>query len=97
VPELWVVSQILHDDPARQLEDYAAVSCAVQNLSLSLFADGVGSKWSTGPITTDAATYAASGVDPAVERIVGFVWIGHAREVPQIKRPAWSSVQRTTA
>jgi hypothetical protein len=31
-----------------QLEDYAAVCCAVHNMTLSLHAHGVGSKWSTG-------------------------------------------------
>lgn len=97
VPELWVASQIVHDDPARALEDYAAVACAIENLSLSLHADGVGSKWSTGAITTDAVTYAAASVDPSLERIVGFLWIGRAREVPQIKRPEWTTVVRTTA
>ncbi len=97
VPELWVVSQVVHQDPARLLEDYAAVSCAIENLSLSLHADGIGSKWSTGVITTDGVTYTAAGIDPTVERIVGFVWIGRARETPQVKRPAWSTVLRTTA
>jgi nitroreductase len=97
VPELWVVSQVVHEEPARLLEDYAAVACAIENLSLSLHADGIGSKWSTGAITTDGATYVAAGVDPAAERVVGFVWIGRAREIPQIKRPDWSAVVRTTA
>lgn len=97
VPELWVIGQLMHPDPARALEDYAAVACAVQNLCLSLHADGVGSKWSTGAVTTAPATYAAAGVDPDVERIVGFLWIGRPREVPQIKRPPWQTVLRTTA
>lgn len=94
--ELWVASQIRSDDPVRAHEDYAAVACAIHNLSLSLHADGFGAKWSTGAITTDAATYDAAGVDPLAETIVGFVWIGRARDVPQIKRPPWQGFIRTT-
>merc|ERR1712194_728672 len=34
-----------------QLEDYAAVCCAVHNAALSLHGHGVASKWSTGAVT----------------------------------------------
>jgi nitroreductase len=81
-PELLIVSQVLSDDAARHREDYAAVACAIENLMLSLWADGVGSKWSTGAVTTDPRTYEAARIDPEVEEIVGFVWIGYPAEVP---------------
>ncbi len=79
-PELIVAVQHLHEDPLVTREDYAAVACAIQNLMLSLHADGIGSKWSTGAVTRAARTYRLLGLDPAHERIVGFVWAGKPRE-----------------
>jgi nitroreductase len=76
--ELLVVSQILDEDPDVAQEDYAAIACAVQNIFLVLAAEGIGTKWSTGGVTTDPRTYALLGIDPAKERVVGFVWIGYS-------------------
>ena len=80
---LVVVSQVLSPDPDRAREDYAACACAIQNLQLSVHADGYGAKWSTGGVTTDPETYSILGIDPGVERIVGFVWVGVAEVVPR--------------
>ena len=86
--ELLVVCQArqANEDIAR--EDYAAVACAVQNAMLSFWAEGLGSKWSTGAVTTDERTYAALGVDPEKDEIVGFLWAGHAahRDLPTPRR-----------
>jgi nitroreductase len=85
--QLVVVTQSRDADPERAREDYAAVSCAVQNMMLSLHADGLGSKWSTGAVTRDPRTYDHLGVDPSVNEIVGFVWVGKAgKDVPKVKR-----------
>jgi nitroreductase len=93
--ELVVVSQVLADDPFRRQEDYAATACAIQNLSLSLAAEGVGSKWSTGGVTRDPETYALLGIDPAAEQIVGFVWVGYAAKEPPVPpRPPLDTVVR---
>ena len=75
-PALIVVSQVRVDDPMRFEEDYAACACAIQNLCLSAHADGFHSKWSTGGLTRHEATYATLCIDPKLERIIGFVWIG---------------------
>nr|MBX2797683.1 nitroreductase [Myxococcales bacterium] len=75
---LLVVRQVLAGDPGREQEDYATCACAIQNLSLSLHADGFHSKWSTGKVTTHPRTYEILRIDATQERIVGFVWIGHA-------------------
>ena len=91
---LLVASQRLHADPKRKLEDYAACACAIQNLTLSLVADGVGSKWSTGQITTHKNTYKILEIDPVQEQIVGFIWIGYGEVPPPIKRPSISSIFR---
>lgn len=66
------------DDALQEKEDYAATCCAVQNFMLSLWANGVGTKWTTGPITQTAEFAELCGVDPAVEDVVGCLWYGLA-------------------
>lgn len=85
--ELLIVSQKLHAKPKIAEEDYAAIACAIQNMMLSLSADKVGSKWSTGALTTDPTTYALAGLSEQTDRIVGFVWIGLAVEPHPGKPP----------
>jgi nitroreductase len=75
--ELLVVCQTKAEDPEVAQEDYAAVSCAVYAAMLSLWSEGIGSKWSTGGVTTDARTYELLGVNPSEQSIVGFVWVGY--------------------
>ncbi len=84
---LIVVSLVRTDDAFQAREDYAATSCAIQNLMLSLHADGVGSKWSTGAVTRRPETYALLDIPEAQEEIVGFIWVGVPELVPTIQRP----------
>jgi nitroreductase len=84
---LIAVAQRVAADPERAREDYAAVSCAVQNLLLVATARGLGSKWGTGAVTRDAEASALLGFDPAEEPIVGFIWIGRSARVPEVQRP----------
>lgn len=88
-PHCLVVACTRTDDDFQMGEDRQAVACAIQNLFLSLHADGVGSKWSTGAITRDPAAYAAAGLDPDEVVIMGFIWIGYADVVPPtpVRRP----------
>lgn len=84
---LLVVCRVRHRDASVEREDYAAIACCVQNISLSLWAEGVGSKWSTGGVTTDARTYQLLGVDSVLQEIVGFVWIGApGKECAKVQR-----------
>ncbi len=92
--ELVVVSVVRCDDAFRAREDYAAAACAIQNLQLAATAEGLGAKWSSGGLTTHPETYAAVGIDPAVEEIIAFVWIGVPAKVPEIKRPAIEAMLR---
>ena len=80
-----VVSQVIDPDPGRAHEDFAACAVAVQNLMLSLHADGVGAMWGTGGITRDPETFATLGLS-AQERIVAFVYVGRPAIVPQVPR-----------
>lgn len=87
LPALVVVSMPKSPDhPIRQREDYAACSCAVQNIALALWADGIGMQWSTGDVTRDAETYRILDIDPAREEIIGFLKIGYPAEVPEARR-----------
>lgn len=74
-------------------EDYAACCCAVQNLCLSLHAEGLGTKWTTGPVNFDAAFPLAAGV-PEGEQVVGTIWFGTPAEQPRppVKRLAVDDV-----
>ena len=91
---LIIVSQICTDDQVQKLEDYAACACSIQNLSLSLVADDVGCKWSTGKITKAQETYSIVGIDPMQEEIIGFVWIGYGVVPQSVKRPLISEIYR---
>lgn len=85
--ELIVVCQVKHADVDITREDYAAVACATYAAMLALWAEGIGSKWSTGEVTTDLRTYDLLGVDAAREDIIGFLWIGYAaNEGPKPRR-----------
>ena len=81
-----VVTCDLSDDPLRELEDYAACCCAIQNMQLYLWSQGVGVKWTTGPVTRSPDFYDLIWVDSAVEKVVGMVWYGYAENVPMIRR-----------
>tara|TARA_B100000579_G_scaffold435669_1_gene459528 strand:+ start:530 stop:1081 length:552 start_codon:yes stop_codon:yes gene_type:complete len=91
---LIVATQVCSDDSVQKLEDYAACACAIQNLSLSLVADGVGYKWSTGKITTNSNTYQIAEINPNEEEIIGFIWIGYGTEPPLINRPLLNTIFR---
>ena len=91
-PSLIVVTQKRCEDPRQAKEDYAAVACAIQNLSLSLHAEGVGSKWSTGSLTRTPHSYESLNIDSTKEEIVGFIWYGYAAKVPVVVRPALEEV-----
>ena len=45
-------------------EDYAACCCAVQNLCLSLHSEGIGTKWTSGPVNFDGRFAGAAGLGP---------------------------------
>lgn len=84
--ELIVVCCVRHADSGVERENYAACACAIQNLCLSLWCEGIGSKWGTGGVTTDAETYQLLAVNPEEQTIIGFLSIGYpANGVPAVK------------
>ncbi len=91
---LLLVSQVLNSNPLIKKEDYAACSCAIQNLSISLSSEGVFTKWSTGKVTSLSETYEATNIDPNHEEIIGFIWIGYGKILPEISRPLISHIYK---
>lgn len=73
-------------DPIRNEEDYAACCCAVQNLALLLWSQGVGMKWSTGEVTRRTEFYERLGLSLETARVVGLFWYGFPSELPKQKR-----------
>ena len=80
--ELIVVTLIHCEDEFTARENYAAASCAIQNMALSIHGDGFASKWSTGGITTNPKTYELLGIDQVSEEIIGFIWVGVPEVIP---------------
>jgi nitroreductase len=75
-------------DPLRQKEDFAACCCAVQNLALVLWNEGIGLKWATGDIIRDGRFFDLLHIDPDREEVVGLFWYGYPAEVPDtLRRP----------
>lgn len=75
---LVVTTKLTPDDAAVELEDFKSTSCAVQNLMLSLWSEGIGSKWTSGPIQKTQEFADLCGVDTSTERVAGCIWYGFA-------------------
>ena len=92
VPGWLVVTCDRSDDELRQREDYASCCCAIQNLMLYLWKAGVGSKWTTGPITRDSRFFEIIGVDEEEAFVVGMLWFGYPKITPTQSRQDDGSV-----
>lgn len=80
---LLVVTSAKDPDPIKAREDYAATSCAIENLMLSLWSDGIGTKWATGKLSRAKEAYSILSIDSAREEIAGIVWAGRPESIPQ--------------
>lgn len=96
-PEMIVVIQNLNDDLLRRKEDYASCACAIQNASLFLWSQGVGSKWSTGKYSRSDELYELLNIDRNTQEIIGSIFIGYAEKehVLSGRRPLGDVLSRT--
>ena len=85
-PGWLIVTSPYNDDEVREREDYAACSAAVQNFMLYLWKAGVGTKWTSGPITRDKRFFEIIGVDRYAEFVVGMIWYGYPKITPAQSR-----------
>ena len=85
----WLVVTCKHsDDELLEQEDYGACCAAVQNLLLYLWKLGIGSKWTSGPITRDPRFAEIVGFEPREEFVVGLIWFGYPKVTPeQVRKP----------
>ena len=94
-PGWLVVTCRKSDNELLQQEDYAACCAATQNLQLYLWKAGVGSKWTTGPITRDARFFEIIGADPTDVLVVGMLWFGYPKITPnQSRKPVHGVVRQ---
>jgi nitroreductase len=63
---------------AIEQEDFKSVCCAVQNFMLSMWSEGIGTKWTTGPLQNTSEFTNICGVDTVREKVVGIIWYGYA-------------------
>ena len=75
-----------NDDALTRQEDYAAVCCAIQNLTLYLAEAGVACKWTTGHVTRDPRFFEVMDIDPDTEFVVGLLWYGYPKTLPMQSR-----------
>ncbi len=80
------------EDALLQQEDYGACSAAVQNFLLYLWKAGVGSKWTSGPITRDPRLFDIVGIDETEEFVVGLIWYGYPKVTPSQSRKGLDEV-----
>lgn len=59
-----------------EMEDIAAVACAVQNIYLSVTAYGLGGYWTTGGVTFKDSAKSFFGLGEE-DKLLGFFYIGH--------------------
>jgi nitroreductase len=85
IPQVIAVTSFVDADPVTREEDYAATWMAIQNLLLAATALGLGTKVVTGDVIGDDEMRAALGV-ARDHRIVAFIHMGVAAEVPAPKR-----------
>lgn len=77
IPQVILVGQMSAEDPMILKEDYAACSCAIQNLQLAAWELGIGVQWSTGPVIEDKRTYNTLKVDSSRLRLIGALYMGY--------------------
>jgi len=91
-PGWLVITCQRSDDTIREREDYAACAAAIQNLSLYLWQARIGTKWVSSSITRDDVFFDVLGADPAKEFVVGILWYGYPKLVPEQKRKPMDEV-----
>ena len=88
MPGWLVLTSARSEDRLREREDYAACCCAAQNFMLALWAEGVGTKWTTGGVVRHARFADNVGFDAGAEQVVGLFWYGWPATVTnQMRRP----------
>lgn len=92
IPQVIFVGQKLNENLIIRKEDYAACSCAIQNIQLSAWEEGIGVQWSTGPVIDDARTFKLLDVEPDSIELIGALYMGYPKETCQSERKSIDQV-----
>ena len=78
-----------------EVEEIAAVACAVENIYLSLSPYGIAGYWTTGGVTYFESAKPFFGLAPA-DRLMGFFYLGYAaipsppgKRIPLVEKSVW--------
>ncbi|HMT22300.1 MAG TPA: nitroreductase [Promineifilum sp.] len=82
IPAIVTVAALQEGDEQRRREDYAATCCAIQNVQLAAWSEGIGVKWSTAPVIHDPLTYSLLELDPERYVMIALLYIGYPAEIP---------------
>lgn len=95
-PAIVAVTCRRSDNAEQQREDYAAVCCAIQNIQLAAWADGVGMQWSTGRTAMAQQTRDLLGINATEEEMAGLLYFGYPSVVPkaQPRKPLTDVIRR---
>ena len=83
-----IISIGMKRDPKERLpeiEEVEAVACAVQNMSLTASAYGIGCYWGSGGITYVESAKDFFGLD-SKDKLLGFLYIGIPKKIPEGRR-----------
>lgn len=79
----WIALGIKKDsNPGIFQEDLCTLACSVQIISLSLWEQGVSTKWSTGGFSTHPKSYEILGANPDDTYLMGALFVGYADVTP---------------
>lgn len=73
----------------QQREDFKSTCCAVQNFLLSMWSEGIGSKWTDGVVQRTEEFAQICGIDLEKEKVAGVIWYGFARGGLNKAEPKW--------
>lgn len=94
VPTLLYVTMVRGANPEIDEENYGAVCCAIQNLTLAAHVAGIGTSWSSGAVAAAPALHALVGAGEN-EKMVGLMRVGYldpALTPPKSRRTSGSSL-----
>ena len=83
VPCWILVNCTISEEEIRFQEDYAACACGIQNMMLTFWSNGYGTKWTTGPVTRYPDFPDIVGFDSNEEVVVGLLWAGLPNTIPE--------------
>ena len=83
VPCWILVNCTISEEEIRFQEDYAACACGIQNMMMTFWSNGYGTKWTTGPVTRYPDFPDIVGFDSNEEVVVGLLWAGLPNTIPE--------------